>query len=205
MNFYQFKEGVYDLGVFSNRQVQGIYPGFDRNNLGRWTDKGYLLKLRNGYYSFPDYLKTPGFYMYVANQIYSPSYISLQQALEFYGLIPESVFNSTSVTTLHSYHFKNRFGGFYYQQVSEDLYFGYKQLAFNDRVVMIATLEKAILDFFYLNTFYETEKDMKELRFNETVLENDLNLSALFLYLKKFKNKKLEYRVQKMINSYNLK
>ena len=35
----------------------------------------------------------------VANKIYSPSYISLETALSYYGLIPESVYALTSVST----------------------------------------------------------------------------------------------------------
>jgi len=205
MNFHQFREGIYELGVFNNRQVNSSFPGFDRKNLSRWTDKGYLLKLRNGYYTFPDYLKVPSFEHYVANQICSPSYISLQKAFEFYELIPESVFNTTSVTTLITCNYKNKFGRFYYQKVRSDLFFGYKEMPVGDKYIMFATLEKAILDYFYLNPFYNTRQDMEELRFDEGVLEKDFKIRVFLSFLKKYKNKALEDRAHMMLNTYNLK
>ncbi len=42
MNWHLFKSKFFDLGCFSIHQVYAWQPGFDRNNLSRWLDKGYL-------------------------------------------------------------------------------------------------------------------------------------------------------------------
>ena len=100
MDFLAFRERMYPMGCFHINQVLLWEKNFDRNNLTRWCGRGLLLKLRNQYYAFPEYLQMPDFSRYVANRIYSPSYISLHSALSFYGMIPEEVVQLTSVTTL---------------------------------------------------------------------------------------------------------
>lgn len=58
MNWLEFKNKLFDLGCFSIHQVYAWRPGFDRNNLVRWTKKGYLVHLRRGWYAFPEYKDT---------------------------------------------------------------------------------------------------------------------------------------------------
>lgn len=43
--------------------------------------KGYLVRLRQGLYTFPEYRGKPEFAAYFAGKIYNPSYISLHKAL----------------------------------------------------------------------------------------------------------------------------
>ena len=38
----------------------------------------------------------------IANHLYAPSYISMQTALRYYGLIPEAVYTTQSMTLKHS-------------------------------------------------------------------------------------------------------
>jgi predicted transcriptional regulator of viral defense system len=90
MNFQEFRNAFYELALFTPSQVYSWQPGFDKNNLLNWVKKGFLLKLRNGLYTFPEYLAEPGFGLHIANRIYRPSYISLHSALSFYGMIPEA-------------------------------------------------------------------------------------------------------------------
>ena len=52
MNYLEFKERMFDLGCFNIYQVYAWKPGFDRNNFVRWTRKGLLIRLRQGYYTF---------------------------------------------------------------------------------------------------------------------------------------------------------
>ena len=46
MTFLEFKEQLFDLACFNIYQVYAWQPDFDRNNLTRWTKKGYLIRLR---------------------------------------------------------------------------------------------------------------------------------------------------------------
>jgi len=41
--------------IFNIDQIYAWQPGFDRNNLSRWTRNGLLIRLRQSYYTFPEY------------------------------------------------------------------------------------------------------------------------------------------------------
>jgi hypothetical protein len=68
---------------------------------------------------------------------------------------------------------------------------------------MVASPQKAILDFFYINNFYDSEKDIEDLRLNETELEKIIN-SEFYQYLGKFQSKALERRIRKLTKIYCL-
>ncbi len=110
MNFWQLRNQFYDLVCFNINQVYAWQPGFDKNNLTRWAKQNLLVKLRNSWYSFPDYIKMPNIQHFVSNKIYSPSYVSLHSALAFYGIIPEAIVQTTAVSSLKKANFENIFG-----------------------------------------------------------------------------------------------
>ena len=205
MDYLTFKERMYPQGCFNINQVLLWEKDFDRNNLTRWCRKGLLVKLRNQYYAFPECRQMPDFARYVANRIYSPSYISLHNALSFYGMIPEEVVQLTSVTTLKTAKFENAFGTFHYQNVKPSLYFGYEiKTTQNGRGLLFATPEKALLDLLYLNPFYKTEQDMEELRLDEDFMQNEFNTTRMTDFLSRIGNKALEKRVGRLIKVYEL-
>ena len=204
MLFLDFKTKMSELGCFSVHQIYNWQPKFNSNNLTRWVEKGYIVKLRNGFYSFPEFINVPGSNLYVANRIYKPSYISLHYALNFYGLIPESVITITSISPLKTVSFKNLFGTFSYQSIQPKLFFGYDEKPFQDIVVNFAAPEKAILDLLYLYPFYNTEKELELLRFDYSVFENDIIRDRLYNYLERFKNKSLEGRINLLMKVYKL-
>ena len=147
-------------------------PDFDRNNLTHWIKKGYIIRLRQGLFAFSEYKNKPDYSIYFANRIYRPSYISLHTALSFYGLIPESVVQITSVTSLKTASFNNDFGEYSYKNIKENLMFGYDLKAMADhRTIQFATPEKALLDLLYLYPFYNNEQEMEELRLDEDYME----------------------------------
>ncbi|MDR1201589.1 MAG: hypothetical protein LBL58_08175 [Tannerellaceae bacterium] len=84
----------------------------------------------------------------VANHLYGPSYVSLESALSFYGLIPEKVYAVRSVTTRLSKEYVTPLGNYEYVTVSEDYFpIGIRQEIVNNRYAyLIATPEKAICD-----------------------------------------------------------
>jgi predicted transcriptional regulator of viral defense system len=205
MNYLEFKNKMYDLGCFNIHQVYAWAPGFDRNNFVRWANKGLLIRLRQGYYTFPEFKSEPDFRLYFANRIYRPSYVSLHTALAFYGIIPEAVVQITSVTTLKTISFINVFGEYIYKSIKENLMFGYDLKPISDgRTIQLARPEKALLDLLYLYPFYNTVNELEELRLDEDFLHDDLNLNLLREYLLKFKNKALESRIQILIKAYGL-
>lgn len=200
MNFIQFKEAFFEQGIFSTRQIRVMFPGFNQDNLLFWQKKGYITKLRNTWYCFTEFLSQPDAPMLIANAIYSPSYISHQQALMHYGMIPEFIVDSTSVTTRKTAKFTVEGRTYKYYNMKKELFFGYGyiELKINGqkRNVLIADREKALLDLLYHYSFYHNQSDLEQLRLNETVLENDLNQDRLQSYLDRFQNKTLNKKVK---------
>ena len=205
MQYLEFKKRMFALGCFNIHQVYAWKPGFDRNNFVRWTKKGLLIRLRQGYYTFPEYNAKPDFILYFANRIYRPSYVSLHSALAFYGMIPESVVQITSVTSLKTANFKNDFGEYNYKTLQKELMFGYDLKPMADgQTLQLAKPEKALLDLLYLYPFYDTSKELTDLRLDEDFLLDNLDRKLLEEYTLKFKNKALEKRVKLMLNTYGL-
>lgn len=203
MNYLDFKSQLFETGCFNVHQVYAWEPNFDRNNLLHWIKRGLLIRLRQGYYTFPEYLSKPDYTFYFANRMYKPSYVSLHTALAFYGMIPEAVVQITSVTALKTTNFTNAFGTFSYNNVQEALMFGYDLKPIDDgRTVQLAKPEKALLDLLYLFTFYNSEADIEELRLDEAFMQDDFNWELLQDYSAQFNSKILEKRVQLLINTY---
>lgn len=205
MDFLQFKEKMFRLACFSIHQVYAWKPDFDRNNLTRWAKKGYIIRLRQGYFTFPEYKGKSDYTLYFANRIYRPSYISLHTALAIYGMIPEAVVQVTSVTSLKTVSFSNDFGTYTYNSIKEELMFGYDLKPMSDkRTLQFAIPEKALLDLLYLYPFYDNEKEMEELRLDEDFLHEQLDLPLLLDFSKKIRNKALDRRLGLLLKTYEL-
>jgi predicted transcriptional regulator of viral defense system len=205
MNFQEFRIAFNDLACVSTNQVLAWYPGFDKNNLGRWVKNGFMVKLRNSYYCFPEFLNKPGFSFYVGNLIYRPSYISLHSALSYYGLIPEAVVQVTSVSSLKTAAFTNPCGTFLYNTLKPELMFGYDLKSYpNSWTVNLAQPEKALIDLLYLNPYYNTQQELELLRLDNDILQENLNVDLLKDYVLKYKNHALENRVSMLLKAYSL-
>ncbi len=196
MNFIEFRNRFQSLACFTTNQVYARYPSFNRNNLGRWVRRGYLVRLRQGYYAFPEYRESTDFALWFANIIYKPSYVSLHTALSFYGIIPEAVSKITSVTTLKTMTFSNVFGEYVYKNIKPDMMFGYDLREMEGgRRLLFATPEKAIIDLLYLYPFYNTETEIEELRLDESYMESDLDRVRLMEYCGRIGSKALNKRI----------
>ncbi|MCF8308673.1 MAG: hypothetical protein K9I68_06665 [Bacteroidales bacterium] len=208
MNFLQFREAFFEQGIFSTRQVRLMFPGFNQDNLLFWQKKGYIKKLRNTWYCFTEFLSQPDAQFIIANAIYSPSYISHQQALMYYGMIPEFIVDSTSVTTRKTASFEVEGRTYKYYNIKKELFFGYGYIELNingrKRNVLMASREKALLDLLYYYSFYRNQSDLEQLRLNESVLENELNEDRLQSYLDHFHSKTLNRKVRIIQKNHSL-
>jgi hypothetical protein len=84
---------------------------------------GQIVRVKKGIYVFgEDYRRGPWSREILANLIYGPSYISLDYALSYYGLIPERVMMVTSVTLSRSRRFETPVGSFTYRNLSRRKY-----------------------------------------------------------------------------------
>lgn len=205
MNYWEFSNSFFNQVCLNIHQINEKFPGMDKNNLSRWVKQGKLIKLRNGYYSFPEYLNENSSQMYIANRIYKPSCISLQTALSFYGIIPESIINVTSITTLKTVEFENSFGTFSYKTIQPKLFFGYMQKPFlKNMTFLLADPEKAILDLLYIYPFYNSHNEIEELRFDKDIINEEVNPVKLFEYTARFNNKALANRIRILKDVYDI-
>lgn len=147
-------------------QLSGEPREHVRMQIHRWATGGKLIRLRKGLYAFAEpyqrkSLSPPA----LAAVIYPPSYLSLQWALGFYGLIPERVVTLTSVTTRQTNSFENALGFYVYRHVKPNLFADYHKLPIGDDAVWMASPEKALLDLWYLEPGPWTAARMREMRF----------------------------------------
>jgi len=202
MNYLEFEKSFKPYPVFSVKDIQKRYPGFDSRRLVEWQQKGYLVKVKRGYYCFRERSREEYLLYCAANKIYSPSYISFESALAWYNLIPEGVFITTSVTTKNTASYASAIGNFEYKHFKPILFFGYKLLKGKDCTFKIAEPEKVILDYFYINTLNNLE-EIEEIRFNEIVAKELISFDKLQQYLRVFNSKELDKRIQIFINVIN--
>lgn len=89
-----------------------------RDRISLLLRQGAIVRVKKGLYIFGDrYRRGPYSREILANLIYGPSYISLDYALHYYGLIPERVETVTSVTTGRSREFASPVGRFSYRTI----------------------------------------------------------------------------------------
>jgi predicted transcriptional regulator of viral defense system len=190
-----FKEPAFNL---QDLRVAGL--GISSVQLSQWTKKKYLLKIKNGAYVFTE-RKNQLNMEAISRLVFEPSYISLERALSKHRLIPEIVYNCTSVTTKKTTTIKNSFGIFIFRNIKKKLFFGYDKIKENGSVYFLAEPEKALLDYLYLNSYkINNQDDVSELRLNEFGLK-ELNQNKINEYLKIFNSKKLQQIVNLVFSS----
>lgn len=111
--------------------------------------KGVIVRIKKGLYIFGDeYRKNPYSNEILANLMSGPSYISLEYALQYHGLIPERVEAVTSVTTGRSRQFLTPAGLFIYRMIPKDAFrIGMDRAEIDaGRSFLIAVPEKALAD-----------------------------------------------------------
>ncbi len=118
----------------------------------RWRQAGKIYQLRRGLYCLaPPFQKVKPHPFLVANRLIPASYISLQSALAYYGMIPEYVPVTTSVTTSRPAHWETPLGIFDFRHIQLDFFYGYGLVELGEKQrAFIAGPEKALLDLAYL-------------------------------------------------------
>lgn len=169
------RQGFFDLATVV--QLTGEKRESLRIQLSRWCRSGKLISLRRGMYAFPDAGRSTKINPAVlANRLYHPSYISTHWALGFYDLIPEKVVIYTSVTQRVPSVFENPFGTFRYQHIKREAFFGYQVQSLSNQDVVIASPEKALLDFWHLARGEWTHNRMAGMRFQNMNIIDQIKL-----------------------------
>lgn len=195
MNIYEIRKQCpfEELGYIQLTQLLKSYKE-PRSKIKALLKAQDLVRVKKGLYIFGKKAAILPFSQeHLANLAYGPSAISLEYALSFYNMIPERVYDVTSITTRKNKEFETPIGRFSYRFLTPKKFpIGLTQISVQGRNIIMATKEKAICDLLSLKT--ENLKSKTELRvhlFENLRIEkealDDLNVDLI-------KEIKLHYR-----------
>ena len=142
------------------------------DKIKRDTQNGVIFRLTRGVYE-TDRNVDPCF---LASSILSPSYLSFDWALSYYGLIPEKVvaITSASLNVRKNKTFVNVFGRFEYSDIPSTVFSeGLTYLENGEYIVKIATKEKAICDSLSKWRVVKNISELKELLFLDKRIDEE--------------------------------
>lgn len=125
-----------------------------KNRLSLLTKIGWLVRVKRGLFVIISDLSSLSFtnvsLLRISNTLNESSYISLDTALNYYGLFDQLTKNITAITFKRTkkYQFQNFIFKFF--KVRKEFYFGFSQKRIEGKFVSVADLEKVILDYLYL-------------------------------------------------------
>ncbi len=187
MDFQTFRLKAKDYPVFKYVDLLKWFPNDNeqtiKQNLKSWVKKESLERIIKGIYKLKETEIKEEFLL--ASYFNESSYISLESALSFYGMISEYPYSITSVTTKKTKKFRTNYGIFSYRKIKPDLFFGFKLIAGDHYLYRLAEAEKALFDFIYLNQrVIKTPAYFKEMRLFLPKSISWKKLSSLFSHLK---------------------
>ncbi len=144
-------------GVFTSQEVSVLLPGSDNSRqalIKRAIARGEIIHIRRGLYCLAmEYRKKTINSFSVAQQVYGPSYVSLESALRYHDWIPEAVYGCTSVSAKTGKEFDTPLGRFSYKRVPQNiLYAGVRRLTDEaGNAFLMALPVKALADYVYIH------------------------------------------------------
>lgn len=203
MQYDVFKKEARNVPVLKEQYVRFFAKGDQslRNQMTRWTQAGKLVRLKKGLYVLNDEDRkiTPS-RQFLAAELYQPSYISMEYALSYYGIIPERVVDVTSITTRKTMSFTNVFGTFRYQHIVTRAFTGFVEMKDESGLPYhCAEPEKAVVDFLYLNrhALHDNAHRVLHESFRFQHCER-LSKKKLYRYAALFQNARLEIIVREV-------
>ncbi len=197
MEFERLLELIGDEPVFETALLLAgqVNPDIVRLQLSRWTKGGRLYQLRRGLYALaPPYQKVKPHPFLVANRMQRASYVSGQSALAYYGLIPDTVQATLSMTAGRPERRETPLGSFEFRRLKPPLLRGYRMLALGGgQQALVASPEKALLDLVYLQSGGDSGEHLDELRLQNL---DHLDLDELHSQAEAFGTAKLHRAVK---------
>ncbi len=200
MEFDQLVGLASDLHCFSAGMVTaGTDIDTLRVQLSRWVASGRLIRIHKGWYTLREPFRRVRLDLnVVASTINRASYVSLQSALAHHGVIPEHVAETTCVTTGRPRVIDSPVGRIAYRHVKREAFFGYAQEASGLQEAYIATVEKALLDLFYLTPGSDDPAYVSELRLE---YPDGLDTAAMFRMAERYDAPRL-MRAVRLVEDY---
>lgn len=191
MKWDGFLRKVGDLPIIHTEMLLAgvVNPNSIKVQISRWEKAGKIIQLKRGFYILSEeYRKIAVCSQYIASVLKTPSYISLEKALEYHNLIPEAVYSYTSVTTGRQGKYISKFGTFDYRHIKTSLFWGYHSIELNRQIAFIAEPEKALLDFFYLNKIQISSDYIDEMRLQSL---DKIDIAKMLKYSERYQNKRV--------------
>jgi hypothetical protein len=161
-----------------------------------------LISVRRGLYIIgPNIDLTQPEPFLIANHLRGPSYVSLESALSYWNMIPERVYEISSVTTKTSKQYKTPVGRFGYRQLKTPYYsYGIKNIKYSPKqMILIASREKALCDKIVLTP----KINLRSVKQTKELLIEDLRMDAEVL--RTLDSKIIEYWVKDAPKKNSLK
>lgn len=201
---YQLFKNTINRPFFRQTDLSFRATNLAKIQLNRWSKAGYIENIRRGFYVFEDTKNTIDTRT-ISFFLYEPSYISLESALSYYGLIPEMVPVITSLSTRTTRTFINSYGKFMYRHIKTDLFWGYDIIKTANGKYLIADPEKALLDYIYFNQKrLRDEYDINELRINPFEFKDVISITKLRKYLNYYNSPTMNYIINLIIKNVNI-
>ena len=112
--------------IFTHEEIANLLKDKVSNvnaKISYMVKQGILVRLKKGLYTFSELYRDDSVDMVtVANRLYTPSYVSFDYALSYYGLIPERVYEVTSATLHAKKVFETPLGRFSYRPIPMEVY-----------------------------------------------------------------------------------
>lgn len=186
VNWYSFEAKLKEKHIFlfsplDITRLFGVSKTAATFLVHRYTKRGFIVRAKQGLYCFANALPPEH---YVANKLYEPSYVSLESALSYHRIIPETVYEITSITPKSTRRFETLGKIFTYHTIKKIAFTGYileKRSGFS---FIIAEPEKAFVDTLYLRML-AGKKPLR--RFNK----EKINKTKAVYYAKLFGNTKI--------------
>ena len=187
---------------FDYQALLDVLSGYERPR-DKITDllrQGAIIRVKKGIYVFGErYTRRPYSREVLANMIYGPSYISLDYALHYYGMIPERVEAVTSVTCSRGRRFSTPVGLFIYRGISMNAYqIGIDQVVLEGgRTFLIAVPEKALSDKIHddRGTAIRTQQEMRTYLLDSLRIDDEelarLDAEKVSLIAERYKSRKI--------------
>ncbi len=160
---------INDIAQLTEREKSVLWV-----ELHRLVKSGTLERVARGWYVNPFYPPSPE---EIGMVLRRPSYISMEYALSMKNILSQSSYTLTLITLKQPYTYGRGQWNFEYHQISRRLFFGYLE----ERGILIAEPEKALLDMIYIRHLKNKEMD-----------EYELNSMLEDMYLEEFDTEKVE-------------
>ena len=160
----------------STQTVASLFPALEAGNqkVRNLEAAGKIIRLKKGLYVVdPKVSRVALSTEIIANHLYAPSYVSMQTALRYYGLIPEAVYTTQSMTLKHTRSFDTPLGRYEYKMISREAFpIGITSVNKKNYAFLMATPEKALCDLIANSS----KVNLRYLKDVETYINEDIRM-----------------------------